>query len=308
MELETGYYILVDNCNSWSTDECAAWVDWNQDMDFYDAGEYFYLTGVGGGVDQFEGTITPPADALGGETVMRVRVVDTSIDPLDPCGSTSYGEVEDYCINVLAEPAITYLVEPYPIYVLYKYAIDPMDGYVYLSNDAVGGDVNDLVVTHLDIGGCVVPTWDPQILPGGYGELAGPVLRVTFNVTEYIECQEALLGPIFDEIESFFDVVYELDGVPGSMEGQVTMIGHVSGDLNLDGTVNVADVTYFVEWLFFGGPAPVVLELADVNGSGGNPNVGDLSYLVDFLFNNGPAPVQQKHEKKLLTTKKSHCN
>jgi len=52
-------------------------------------------------------------------------------------------------------------------------------------------------------------------------------------------------------------------------------------------------VTYFVEWLFTGGPAPVILELADVDGSGGNPNVADLIYLVDYIFNAGPPPMHQ---------------
>ena len=77
------------------------------------------------------------------------------------------------------------------------------------------------------------------------------------------------------------------------MEGQVTVIGHTSGDLNLDGKVNVADLSYLAEYLFTGGPAPEILELADVDGSGGNPNVGDLTYLVEYLFNDGPPPMHQ---------------
>lgn len=62
------------------------------------------------------------------------------------------------------------------------------------------------------------------------------------------------------------------------------------GDVDHNGGVNVADVTYLVNYLFKGGPAPPCMEEADVNASGGNPNVADLTYLVDYLFKAGPAP------------------
>jgi hypothetical protein len=64
----------------------------------------------------------------------------------------------------------------------------------------------------------------------------------------------------------------------------------VRGDVNHSGAVNVADISYLVDFLFRGGPAPPCLPEADVNGSG-DANVSDLSYLVDYLFRGGPAPV-----------------
>jgi len=54
--------------------------------------------------------------------------------------------------------------------------------------------------------------------------------------------------------------------------------------------VNVADLTYLVEFLFFDGPPPPCPEEGDVDGSGGI-NVADLTYLVDFLFFGGPPPA-----------------
>ncbi len=93
--------ITVENGNGYSTDECAVWIDWNGDLDFLDANEEFYL-GVGAG--PYTGTIVVPGTAVGGMVTMRVRIV-YSATPL-PCGATTYGEVEDYTINVGGEQSV----------------------------------------------------------------------------------------------------------------------------------------------------------------------------------------------------------
>ena len=65
---------------------------------------------------------------------------------------------------------------------------------------------------------------------------------------------------------------------------------YVCGDVDSSGAVNVADLTYLVDYLFFEGPPPPVLEAANVDGEGG-VNVADLTYLVDYLFFEGPEPI-----------------
>nr|MBC8527501.1 T9SS type A sorting domain-containing protein [Candidatus Cloacimonadota bacterium] len=89
--------------NAWESDVGGAWVDWNQDLDFYDDGEFFDL---GSGVGPYVGNIVPPAVALPGPIRMRIRIQYGGV--LDPCGSTSYGEVEDYTVNVVScgEPVL----------------------------------------------------------------------------------------------------------------------------------------------------------------------------------------------------------
>jgi len=101
MEIGTGYPIMVVTAvggtayAGYEGDQCGIWVDWNQDGGFYDPNETVYtVTGFG----LFTTTITPPADAVAGDTHMRVRLMYTGA--LSPCGTTSYGEVEDYTINV----------------------------------------------------------------------------------------------------------------------------------------------------------------------------------------------------------------
>jgi hypothetical protein len=73
------------------------WIDWNQDLDFNDAGETYNLsrTGYNG-----SGTISVPAGALGGTTTMRVRGEYYYYGYPPSCGNVYYGEAEDYGITV----------------------------------------------------------------------------------------------------------------------------------------------------------------------------------------------------------------
>jgi hypothetical protein len=61
------------------------------------------------------------------------------------------------------------------------------------------------------------------------------------------------------------------------------------GDINGDGGVNTADLSYLANYLFFAGPPPVSMWAADVNGDGAI-NTADLSYLANYLFFAGPQP------------------
>ena len=61
------------------------------------------------------------------------------------------------------------------------------------------------------------------------------------------------------------------------------------GDVDHSGGVNVADLIYLVDYIFFGGDPPPCPEEGDVDGSGAI-NVADLTYLVEYIFFDGPAP------------------
>jgi len=102
MQIGQGYGITVTNGDPcYPTDQCGVWVDWNQDEDFEDAGETISVFG-NPGVGPYTATITPPGYATLGETRMRIRIVDSNFDPvLSPCGTASYGEVEDYTVEVV---------------------------------------------------------------------------------------------------------------------------------------------------------------------------------------------------------------
>ncbi len=63
-----------------------------------------------------------------------------------------------------------------------------------------------------------------------------------------------------------------------------------NGDANLDGIVNIFDITYIIVYLYLGGAPPLVMNLADVNGDC-EISIFDFSYLISYLYLSGPAPI-----------------
>ena len=78
----------------------AVWIDYNQDGDFLDTGEKVW-TRTGTTTTPVSGTFTVPATATLGSTRMRVMMKYSSA-PTSPCGSYTYGQVEDYTVNITA--------------------------------------------------------------------------------------------------------------------------------------------------------------------------------------------------------------
>jgi hypothetical protein len=93
------YEMVITNGNPiYPDDECGVWVDWNQDETF-DDNESVPVNGTPG-VGPYTATITPPAGALAGPARLRTRI--TYLQTPEPCGVTTYGEVEDYTVDVLS--------------------------------------------------------------------------------------------------------------------------------------------------------------------------------------------------------------
>ncbi|MBI5868712.1 MAG: IPT/TIG domain-containing protein [candidate division Zixibacteria bacterium] len=64
------------------------------------------------------------------------------------------------------------------------------------------------------------------------------------------------------------------------------------GDVNLDGSIDVFDSAYLIEFIFSGGPSPLpVDEAGNVDGDPDHIiDVFDLVYLLEYTFSGGPAP------------------
>lgn len=85
-----------------------AWIDWNQDLDFLDAGEAIYLgNSTSANPTTLSSSISIPSTATPGNYVMRIGGADFSLGstpPSDPCYTGSYASFEDYTLNVTAAP------------------------------------------------------------------------------------------------------------------------------------------------------------------------------------------------------------
>lgn len=75
----------------------AAWIDWNQDGDFNDAGEQVWSLGATSNTP-VSGTVSVPSGATPGATRMRVSMKYNGTPTA--CESFEYGEVEDYTVIV----------------------------------------------------------------------------------------------------------------------------------------------------------------------------------------------------------------
>lgn len=81
----------------------AVYIDYNQNGVFTDAGETVY-TRAATTVTPVSGAFTVPATATLGATRMRVKM-SYNATPTSSCGSYTYGQVEDYTVNITASAA-----------------------------------------------------------------------------------------------------------------------------------------------------------------------------------------------------------
>ncbi len=98
--------VEIGTCNGSYTNCTKVWIDFNQNGLFTDAGENVYSSPASSVGAHFElGNITIPAGAIAGNTMMRVVNVETW-DPanINPCGTYTWGETEDYLVNISAPP------------------------------------------------------------------------------------------------------------------------------------------------------------------------------------------------------------
>lgn len=104
--VKTGSYDATC-ANTSFANSAKVFVDWNADGDFADAGEESLLYNNLTGPQTTTINLTVPANAPIGKRRLRVSVRETAATAITPCNVGSWGETEDYIINVKAVPAAT---------------------------------------------------------------------------------------------------------------------------------------------------------------------------------------------------------
>ena len=94
--------ITVTSSDTYTGDKVFVWIDFNQNGSFADAGELVYAAPVNS-AGPFTGNVTIDPAALTGPTRMRIRLADQVFGTQNntSCGNTTYGQVEDYTVNIV---------------------------------------------------------------------------------------------------------------------------------------------------------------------------------------------------------------
>jgi hypothetical protein len=186
--------VEIGTCNGNYSNATKVFIDYNRDGDFADPGENVYTSAAAVAGPHFElGTVTVPATALVGVTRMRVVNVETAPASINACGTYTWGETEDYIVNIQGVPAAVYT---------YAWNTTPAITGTTGTTVAVNTGANDLtanyVVTATDVAtGCFtnMTTNNITVRPTPVVNAGQDVLVCSNNATEQVTLTATGAGP-----------------------------------------------------------------------------------------------------------------
>lgn len=78
------------------------------------------------------------------------------------------------------------------------------------------------------------------------------------------------------------------DGASANLS-TITFINYICADMDNNGSIDVADLYYMVDFMFTGGPTPPHMASMNLDCSGG-VDISDLTLMIDWMFTGGPEP------------------
>lgn len=243
----------------------SVWIDYNKDGDFDDAGEQVW-TQSATRATPVSGSFTVPSGATDGATRMRVSMSYNTIP--SACGSFTYGEVEDYTVNIgggapdTTKPVITLVgASPFDINVGDTYndqgatATDNVDGNItanivtvnpvdtntagtyivtYNVSDAAGNAADE--VTRTVNVAAVADTTPPVITLIGASVINLTVgdtynelgATATDNIDGNLTSNIVITGSVNTAVAGTYSVFYNVSDAAGNAAQQVTRTIHVS--------------------------------------------------------------------------------
>ncbi|MFC2172871.1 S8 family serine peptidase, partial [Acidobacteriota bacterium] len=208
VERGVDHSLTVYGTSTDSSDYCDVWIDWNQDFDFEDEKEELTISGSPG-LGPYTATITPPADALLGDTRMRIRLQHGLQRAY--CDNTSYGEVEDYTVTVTETDCET--VRPgsgtvgwgYPMHTSWH---DSRTQSIYLDSEV--GDDATIIGLGIDVTtlpGQIMYDWTIRLKHTSLSTYSTPSFEAKSSWTQVYQYDEDLssTGWRIYRFDSFFD-------------------------------------------------------------------------------------------------------
>lgn len=149
---------------------------------------------------------------------------------------------------------------------------------VYTDDVPMGYSLNDINQSSIIINGDITP--ESISIDNSHAGFYGNVLAIQFNSHLFIEDYLHLL----DESEQTLTIEGSYNnGLEFSKTITFVYRGHITGDLNIDGQRDIADLIYMVEFYFNGGESPQPLLLADIDQDG-VVDISDLVAMIDYMF------------------------
>jgi hypothetical protein len=174
-------------------------------------------------------------------------------------------------------------LDPDPVLAIEQNAVDPKTGTAYV------GEMYDLGgYTLADVASATVNGLPATLVPGSSHPLVqGTALGLEFDLRQFCADEgwpEGVEPRDYDIVLTFGDASTM------TISDEFDYLGHISGDLNMNGEVEVSDLVEMVTFMFSSGPAPEVMATMDVNGDCSVGDVSDLVYMVTYMFSSGPEP------------------
>ncbi|HEX2897965.1 MAG TPA: dockerin type I domain-containing protein [candidate division Zixibacteria bacterium] len=188
------------------------------------------------------------------------------------------GNSSEFSVMAAAGVLPNTIINPDTMYAAQIRPLVPMPASALIGNLIDGHSVQDIDLSSILINGVLVPSSATVIT--SHPVFLGEALELTFPIRDFL----LTYGLLWDVTVQDYTVsgLYS-DESEFELTGQVTLVGHRSGDVNLDGAVTILDLNYLINSIFRGGPPPQLSESADINHDG-PVNIVDLNLLVGLLF------------------------
>ena len=131
-----------------------------------------------------------------------------------------------------------------------------------------------------DMGGGALP------LPPGEGE----VVKLVFSSDALAVGGESASVDSTEQSSYSVELITDFASYgPAVHAGQATVTTVQRGDVNYTQSIDIADLTFMVAYMFKGGAAPLSFVSGDINDDLSH-DISDVTYLVSFQFKGGPPP------------------
>jgi len=172
-------------------------------------------------------------------------------------------------------------ITPNPMHVILLQAIGDLTAVIQFSVEGVEHTPEDVNPAEFVVNGTLIPT-SSQLLETAPG-FAGKVWELTLPVRPFILSIDG--GVWWDtELHPFtVDGQYD-DATPFDISGDFIGIGHIRGDANGDGKVDMVDIYYITHYIYEDGPAPKPIATTGDFNADGKIDLLDMLDIIYYLY------------------------